>query len=84
MESLKTSIQRAVATALSETNDNVSAAARGLGVPRRTLTRWLHNWRVAHAPVPAAQVTVGPRLAHASLRVTMAEVNPYTGVDERR
>ena len=84
MEPLDVTIQRAVASALVQTNRNVSAAARGLGVPRRTLTRWLHNWRSGHASVPAAQVMVGPRLAHASLRVTMAEVNPYTGVDERR
>jgi len=77
MDTLDLTIKRTVCAALVETDGNVSAAARGLGVPRRTLTRWLHNWRVGHAPVPVTPRE--PPLCFGSLRVTADRADPYKG-----
>ena len=83
MDTVKTAIQRAVASALVQTNGNVSAAARGLRVPRRTLTRWLHDWRIEHEsshvqPVqPAPMARPEPRLCLGTLRVTADVADPY-------
>jgi transposase-like protein len=79
MTPLKLTLQRAVCAALDETGGNVSAASRGLRVPRRTLTRWIRDWRRDHPAAPVAAAKPEPCLLLGSMRITAEAADPYKG-----